>query len=140
MRDLAIRLGREYRTGYGVSNLKTFKQFYLAYTHPGGQQEGHAVRGLLPATAGASANRKGRGVTGPSPAAFMPVPILGPKELADWYPGQQPGSRRPRSLGGSPSGSAGAGLAQSAGGMQTRLPASPPSGAKNTGKPDRPGA
>ena len=64
VRDLAGRLRREYGTGYGLSNLKAFKQFYLTYTRLAGQHKGHAVRGLLPATAGACADPKGHAVSG----------------------------------------------------------------------------
>src|SRR5712675_1524224 len=65
VRDLASRLRQEYGIGYGVSNLKTFKQFYLSYKDLAGQQKGHAVRGLLPAIAGVG-GQKGHAASGQS--------------------------------------------------------------------------
>jgi predicted nuclease of restriction endonuclease-like (RecB) superfamily len=47
MRLLAERLREEYGPGYGLTNLKTFKQFYLVYESLLGSQKGHAVRGLF---------------------------------------------------------------------------------------------
>ena len=46
MRTLADRLRAEYGSGYGLTNLKTFRQFYLAYGELLGPQKGHAVRDL----------------------------------------------------------------------------------------------
>jgi len=46
MRDLAARLHKEYGPGYGLVNLKLFKQFYLTYTNLVGQQKGYALRSL----------------------------------------------------------------------------------------------
>jgi len=47
MRGLAAKLHEEYGSGYGLANLKSFKQFYLGYPDLAGSQKGHAVRGLL---------------------------------------------------------------------------------------------
>src|SRR5439155_14714850 len=46
VRELADHLLREYGAGYGVSNLKMFKHFYLSYKHLAGQRKGHSLRGL----------------------------------------------------------------------------------------------
>ncbi len=46
MRALAARLHKEYGPGYGLVNLKLFKQFYLTYTNLVGQQKGYALRSL----------------------------------------------------------------------------------------------
>jgi predicted nuclease of restriction endonuclease-like (RecB) superfamily len=46
IRDLAKRLGREFGGGYGLSQLKDFRSFYLAYEHLLGGAKGHAMRGL----------------------------------------------------------------------------------------------
>jgi predicted nuclease of restriction endonuclease-like (RecB) superfamily len=47
MRDLAAKLREEYGNGYGLTKLKSFKQFYLGYPRLAGLQKGHALRGLL---------------------------------------------------------------------------------------------
>jgi predicted nuclease of restriction endonuclease-like (RecB) superfamily len=47
MSTLADRLRAEYGSGYGLTNLKTFRQFYLAYGELVGPQKGHAVRSLF---------------------------------------------------------------------------------------------
>jgi predicted nuclease of restriction endonuclease-like (RecB) superfamily len=83
VRELADRLRQEYGVGYGMSNLKSFKQFYLAYTNLAGQPKGHAVRGLLATTSG-----KGHAMRGQS-TATIPAPIIFEATAsADWQPGQ----------------------------------------------------
>lgn len=47
MRNLAERLREEYGPGYGLANLKLFKQFYLAYAALLGARKGYAVRSLF---------------------------------------------------------------------------------------------
>jgi predicted nuclease of restriction endonuclease-like (RecB) superfamily len=51
MRDLAAKLHAEYGSGYGLVNLKLFKQFYLGYPALAGFQKGYALRSLLPTVA-----------------------------------------------------------------------------------------
>ncbi len=46
MRVLAERLKEDYRSGYGLTNLKTFRQFYLVYDDLLGLEKGHALRGF----------------------------------------------------------------------------------------------
>lgn len=53
IRVLAERLRLEYRSGYGLTNLKSFRQFYLTYENLLAQQKGHAVRGLFKTADGA---------------------------------------------------------------------------------------
>ncbi len=65
IRMLADRLREEYRSGYGLTNLKSFRQFYLVYEGLLGQQKGHAVRGLFK-TAGFA--KKSHAVRGESSA------------------------------------------------------------------------
>lgn len=83
VRDLAARLSQEYGVGYGISNLKTFKQFYLAYANLAGQPKGHAVRGLLATTPG-----KGHALRGQSTATMTAPIIFEAVASADWQPGQ----------------------------------------------------
>lgn len=57
LRDLAEALQKEYGSGYGLTNLKLFKKFYLEYPGLTGIQKGHAVRdffilGPTPETSG----------------------------------------------------------------------------------------
>lgn len=47
MRDLAARLGKEFGAGYGLANIKLFRQFYSAYPGLVGLPKGCAVRSLL---------------------------------------------------------------------------------------------
>ncbi|UPT75013.1 MAG: PDDEXK nuclease domain-containing protein [Elusimicrobiota bacterium] len=47
MRGLADRLRQEYGTGYGLANLKMFKQFYLGYISLLPASKGHAARSLF---------------------------------------------------------------------------------------------
>ena len=47
IRILAVRLHEEYGPGYGLSNLKLFKKFYITYACLPGPQKGHALRGLF---------------------------------------------------------------------------------------------
>ncbi len=47
MHDLAARLHKDYGSGYGLANLKLFRQFYLSYPELVGLQKGYAVRSLF---------------------------------------------------------------------------------------------
>ena len=57
--DLASRLHEEYGPGYGLVNLKLFKQFYRLYPELAGLQKGYAVRSLLLADAQTGTGKKG---------------------------------------------------------------------------------
>jgi predicted nuclease of restriction endonuclease-like (RecB) superfamily len=46
IRDLAKRLGRQFGGGYGLSQLKDFRAFYLAYADLLAERKGHALRGF----------------------------------------------------------------------------------------------
>lgn len=47
IRDLSKRLGREFGAGYGLSQLKDFRAFFLTYDQLLEDPKGHALRGLL---------------------------------------------------------------------------------------------
>lgn len=47
MHDLAARLHKDYGSGYGLVNLKLFRQFYLSYPELVGLQKGYAARSLF---------------------------------------------------------------------------------------------
>ena len=47
MRDLASTLHQEFGGGYGLANLKLYRQFYLAYPQLTEMQKGYAVRSLF---------------------------------------------------------------------------------------------
>lgn len=59
MSNLADRLHKEYGTGYGLVNLKLFKQFYLLYPQLVGVQKGYASRNLFLANSQTGAPTKG---------------------------------------------------------------------------------
>ena len=48
MKELAARLAAEYGPGYGLVNLKLFKQFYIGYPVLADLEKNHAVRSLFP--------------------------------------------------------------------------------------------
>lgn len=49
MHDLAARLHQDFGPGYGLANLKLFRQLYLAYPELVGLQKGYALRSLFQA-------------------------------------------------------------------------------------------
>jgi len=69
MRALAARLHEQYGPGYGLANLKLFKQFYITYAHLAGPQKGYAVRSLFLTEPQAGGFRKGCAPRGKSAAA-----------------------------------------------------------------------
>lgn len=66
VRDIAAQLQIDYGKGYGISNVKYFKQFYLEYPKLYFGQKGHAVRGLLEQGAKTTDVRKSHSVRGQS--------------------------------------------------------------------------
>ncbi|MDO8804485.1 MAG: PDDEXK nuclease domain-containing protein [Elusimicrobiota bacterium] len=90
IRELAIRLHNTYGPGYGLTNLKSFKQFYLTYAHLLGPQKGHAVRGLSLIKPQADGFRKGYALRSQSPgASAIDVPgILHALREESWKPGR----------------------------------------------------
>jgi hypothetical protein len=47
MHEIAARLHKDYGAGYGLANLKLFRQFFLTYPDLAGLQKGYAARGQL---------------------------------------------------------------------------------------------
>jgi len=90
IRELAIRLHNTYGPGYGLTNLKSFKQFYLTYEHLLGPQKGHAVRGLSLIKPQADGFRKGYALRNQSPGASgIDIPgILNALREKSWKPGR----------------------------------------------------
>jgi predicted nuclease of restriction endonuclease-like (RecB) superfamily len=93
IRDLAKRLGREFGGGYGLSQLKDFRAFFLTYdqlledpkSHAArGLSEGgaksHAVRGLLPAGPKSTAPH--------SESSGLEIPNALRSESGEWKPGR----------------------------------------------------
>lgn len=62
MRALARQIERDFGAGFGLVNLKLFKQFRLAYPDLLGQPKGHAARNLLPSADSESGGKKGYAV------------------------------------------------------------------------------
>ena len=90
MRDLAARLYKEYGPGYGLVNLKLFKQFYLTYTNLVGQQKGYALRSLSLKESQAGSFRKGYALRSESSsvAATDVSGILHAVRGESWRPGR----------------------------------------------------
>jgi predicted nuclease of restriction endonuclease-like (RecB) superfamily len=83
VRTLADRLHAEYGPGYGLANLKYFKQFYLGFPNLIGLRKGHAVRGLLGVASQSDALGKGHAVR-----SLLAPTIPGPVQGTGWRPGQ----------------------------------------------------
>lgn len=86
MRSLAERLRVEYGAGYGLSNLKMFKSFYLVYGDLFGPQKGHALRGLFEAK-GDSAKGHAPRDQSPASVSFSLSAILRAQRQESWKPG-----------------------------------------------------
>jgi len=83
MRDLAAGLAKDYGPGYGLANLKLFRQFYLTYPKLAGPQKSYAVSSLFLADALAGDSKKGHAPRSQSAVAMLRLP---PPE--SWQPGQ----------------------------------------------------
>ena len=59
MKELAARLAAEYGPGYGLVNLKLFKQFYIGYPGLADLEKNHAVRSLFPRRVPSAGPEKG---------------------------------------------------------------------------------
>jgi len=49
LRDVSVKLSKEFGRGFGVTTLEDIRKFYLAYTVADGNEKSHALRGELQA-------------------------------------------------------------------------------------------
>jgi len=83
MRKLADRLGEEYGPGYGLANLKLFRQFHLGYAALVGSHKGDAARSLSKAEGG---GKKGYAVRSLSQSAAATA-MSQAASTESWKPG-----------------------------------------------------
>lgn len=84
LRDLAEALQKEYGSGYGLTNLKLFKKFYLEYPGLTGIQKGHAVRDFF--ILGPTPETSGKGHAARD-LLSMPAAISSAQSNKSWQPG-----------------------------------------------------
>lgn len=84
LRDLAEALQKEYGSGYGLTNLKLFKKFYLEYPGLTGIQKGHAVRDFF--ILGPTPETSGKGHAARD-LLSMPAEISSAQSNKSWQPG-----------------------------------------------------
>lgn len=83
MQSLAEHLRQEYGPGYGLANLKLFKQFYLAYGTLVGPKKGDAGRSLSTAESGVKKGYAARSLSETSEAMALPHA----SSAKSWIPG-----------------------------------------------------
>lgn len=84
LRDLAEAIQKEYGSGYGLTNLKLFKKFYLEYPGLTGIQKGHAVRDFF--ILGPTPETSGKGHAARD-LLSMPAEISSAQSNKSWQPG-----------------------------------------------------
>lgn len=84
LRDLAEALQKGYGSGYGLTNLKLFKKFYLEYPGLTGIQKGHAVRDFF--ILGPTPETSGKGHAARD-LLSMPAAISSAQSNKSWQPG-----------------------------------------------------
>ncbi len=84
LRDLAEAIQKEYGSGYGLTNLKLFKKFYLEYPGLTGIQKGHAVRDFFILDPTPEISGKGHAARD---LLSMPAAISSAQSNKSWQPG-----------------------------------------------------
>ena len=84
LRDLAEAIQKEYGSGYGLTNLKLFKKFYLEYPGLTGIQKGHAVRDFF--ILGPTPEISGKGHAARD-LLSMPAEFSSAQSNKSWQPG-----------------------------------------------------
>jgi len=88
LRDLAEKLRGEYGVGYGLTNLKLFRKFYLLYAGFPAAAKGHAARDLSLSSQSQGGPGKGHALRDESSCGIVLSAMLHSSRGESWAPGQ----------------------------------------------------
>jgi predicted nuclease of restriction endonuclease-like (RecB) superfamily len=88
LRDLAEKLRGEYGVGYGLTNLKLFRKFYLLYAELPAAAKGHAARDLSLTSQSPGGSGKGHALRDESSCDIVLSAMLHAPRGESWAPGQ----------------------------------------------------
>ena len=88
LRDLAEKLRGEYGVGYGLTNLKLFRKFYLLYAELPAAAKGHAARDLSLTSQSPGGSGKGHALRDESSCGIVLTAMLHSSSEESWAPGQ----------------------------------------------------
>ena len=88
LRDLAEKLRGEYGVGYGLTNLKLFRKFYLLYPELPAAAKGHALRDLSLSSQSQGGPGKGHALRDESSCGIVLSAMLHSSRGESWAPGQ----------------------------------------------------
>jgi len=88
LRDLAEKLRGEYGVGYGLTNLKLFRKFYLLYAELPAAAKGHAARDLSLTSQSPGGPGKGHALRDESSCGIVLSAMLHSSGGESWAPGQ----------------------------------------------------